>query len=140
MANPCGMPHSFSPVGLEPLCEVLRAPSSLSHPATLRTSRLHNCLCSCPPGESAPGQRHATPGARRRNYVAMLATPGSRRFASDILAGVRQLGQPPCYGWGGRIRTSECVVQSHVPYHLATPHRLSANAKPSSTALRAWVE
>lgn len=30
-------------------------------------------------------------------------------------------------GWGGRIRTSECVVQSHVPYHLATPQRLSAN-------------
>lgn len=25
-------------------------------------------------------------------------------------------------GWGGRIRTSECLDQNQVPYHLATPH------------------
>ena len=24
--------------------------------------------------------------------------------------------------WGGRIRTSECLDQNQVPYHLATPH------------------
>ena len=26
------------------------------------------------------------------------------------------------YGWGGGIRTPECMDQNHVPYHLATPH------------------
>src|SRR5262245_179158 len=26
-------------------------------------------------------------------------------------------------GWGGRIRTSECEIQSLVPYRLATPHQ-----------------
>ena len=25
-------------------------------------------------------------------------------------------------GWGGRIRTSECLDQNQVPYHLATTH------------------
>ena len=25
-------------------------------------------------------------------------------------------------GWGGRIRTSECLDQNQVPYRLATPH------------------
>jgi hypothetical protein len=25
------------------------------------------------------------------------------------------------YGWGERIRTSECLDQNQVPYHLATP-------------------
>jgi hypothetical protein len=24
-------------------------------------------------------------------------------------------------GWGGGIRTPECMDQNHVPYHLATP-------------------
>ena len=27
--------------------------------------------------------------------------------------------------WGGRIRTSECLDQNQVPYHLATPHQAS---------------
>ena len=27
-------------------------------------------------------------------------------------------------GWGGGIRTPECMDQNHVPYHLATPHRV----------------
>jgi hypothetical protein len=26
------------------------------------------------------------------------------------------------HGWGGGIRTPECMDQNHVPYHLATPH------------------
>src|SRR5881409_1157158 len=26
-------------------------------------------------------------------------------------------------GWGGRIRTSGCEIQSLVPYRLATPHQ-----------------
>ena len=34
----------------------------------------------------------------------------------------------PKYGWGGRIRTSECRIQSPVPYRLATPHRSAALA------------
>ena len=32
------------------------------------------------------------------------------------------------YGWGGRIRTCECRDQNPVPYHLATPQRLSAGS------------
>src|SRR5262245_37444134 len=29
----------------------------------------------------------------------------------------------PRVGWGGRIRTSKCEIQSLVPYRLATPHQ-----------------
>ncbi len=32
-------------------------------------------------------------------------------------------------GWGGGIRTPECMDQNHVPYHLATPQRLRSIAK-----------
>jgi hypothetical protein len=38
-----------------------------------------------------------------------------RRTRSDIRA--------PRNGWGGRIRTSGCEIQSLVPYRLATPHQ-----------------
>src|SRR5512143_363925 len=31
-------------------------------------------------------------------------------------------------GWGGRIRTSGCEIQSLVPYHLATPQCSSADS------------
>ncbi len=27
-------------------------------------------------------------------------------------------------GWGGGIRTPECMDQNHVPYHLATPQNI----------------
>ena len=27
------------------------------------------------------------------------------------------------HGWGGGIRTPECMDQNHVPYHLATPQK-----------------
>jgi hypothetical protein len=32
-------------------------------------------------------------------------------------------------GWGGRIRTSDYLIQSQAPYHLATPHCRAVDAK-----------
>src|SRR5689334_24389624 len=36
----------------------------------------------------------------------------------------------PRDGWGGRIRTSGCEIQSLVPYRLATPHQQNGNSHP----------
>ncbi len=30
-------------------------------------------------------------------------------------------------GWGGRIRTRECMDQNHVSYRLTTPHPVPLN-------------
>ena len=36
-------------------------------------------------------------------------------------------------GWGGGIRTPECMDQNHVPYRLATPHRKGTLPPPSAS-------
>ena len=59
--------------------------------------------------------------------------PGAESVASTIAVRANR------HDWGGRIRTSECVVQSHVPCHLATPHLLSGRADINPSAPEAWV-
>jgi hypothetical protein len=57
---------------------------------------------------------------------------GKRTAEGGMTASAMSIGVGK-HSWGGRIRTSECVVQSHVPYHLATPHPLSFGADISPT-------
>ena len=63
---------------------------------------------------------------------------GAASHSTSIVVPDRQPGgNPPGpeAGWGGRIRTSGCEIQSLVPYRLATPHQqngISVTVRASS--------
>ena len=52
-------------------------------------------------------------------HTVRSARPTARRAAAQ-----------PRIGWGGRIRTFECGIQSPVPYRLATPHHRPRSRPP----------
>jgi hypothetical protein len=61
------------------------------------------------------------------DWLAFLGAPESQQLGAESVASTIAV-RANRRDWGGRIRTSECVVQSHVPCHLATPHPLSSGA------------
>src|SRR5207247_1568549 len=68
---------------------------------------------------------------RLRQAAAGVAREDATRVQCDDSSVVRAQGRTrlgsillgPWDGWGGRIRTSGCEIQSLVPYRLATPHQ-----------------
>src|SRR6185369_8502140 len=60
---------------------------------------------------------------------------GTSMVIGNAGRGRRTRGRRPApgYGWGGRIRTSGCEIQSLVPYRLATPHQ--QNGFPSRSGV-----
>ncbi len=46
---------------------------------------------------------------------------GQAGQSDSLLLGQTGLLTPVRLGWGGGIRTPECLLQRQVPYHLATP-------------------
>ena len=69
----------------------------------------------------ADGGREPSTGIAREDATGI-------QFSDSSLQWGRRPGGPgvppgPRNGWGGRIRTSGCEIQSLVPYRLATPHQ-----------------
>src|SRR3989339_1336503 len=79
---------------------------------------------------SAP-RRGRAPAHRRRSFFSAKKHPWRGKERSPMVAALevwcyvvpeRERGTKPD-GWGGGIRTPECLLQRQVPYHLATPQR-----------------
>src|SRR5439155_24480981 len=65
-------------------------------------------------------RRLALPAKRRQGST---RDPPIGRSAAPRSVASRGPPPGPRDGWGGRIRTSGCEIQSLVPYRLATPHQ-----------------
>ena len=85
-------------------------------------------------------------GSQPRAARCKAATERARRRIGRYVEHARPSQRsscPPSAGWGGRIRTSECEIQSLVPYRLATPHQqngISVTVRPSQMRSRGgWL-
>lgn len=62
------------------------------------------------------------------------------RPAADLIRAPRSVPRTPDsrggVGWGGRSRTCNLLVQSELPYHLATPQRRADNLPKSRRSSR----
>ncbi len=72
---------------------------------------------------SAHCLRPTTPPSRQRRFRPTKKGQGCCPVPNTVPLCRRAAVRHVLYGWGGRIRTSECRIQSPVPYRLATPQR-----------------
>jgi hypothetical protein len=67
----------------------------------------------------------------RRTTETVLARYGGQGIAFDNPRTATSTNKDGAIGWGGRIRTSDWLIQNQLPYRLATPQRVSGEARLS---------